>query len=255
MPGIKRALLIASACLVLNACAFLGGDRDGIAVTPVSTVKQERRYWYCQPNETWDDWDCVQDPRQAMKPVSRPPRKQTPVEPVPITGVPSIDTPDPLGPDEPQVAAVRTQAEVARDEVQAPAYEPLPGPAPSLVPGTQSTGRPDWQRLAYPLSASVTLNQLPAHFYAVQIVAMSSSEALEVLAKEHRQSGLLATRVEANGELYYVLLLGIYETFRDAESAIASRPGSMMYQEPWIRKLGSLQNAVARADVLAETIR
>ena len=61
-------------------------------------------------------------------------------------------------------------------------------------------------------------------------------------------SDALAARVESNGKFYYVLLLGIYETLTNAKAAAASRPESLINIEPWIRKLGSLQAAVERAD-------
>ncbi|MCZ6890483.1 MAG: SPOR domain-containing protein, partial [Gammaproteobacteria bacterium] len=58
-------------------------------------------------------------------------------------------------------------------------------------------------------------------------------------------------RVARNGELYYVLLLGVYRDKSTAEEAAAQLPERIMSQNPWVRSMKSLQEAIANADRLA----
>ena len=102
--------------------------------------------------------------------------------------------------------------------------------------------------LAYRPTQAVAILDLPDDFFAVQLVAVSSKEALETYANTHQLSGMSAARVYANGQLYFVLLLGVYETRERAEQAIASLQGPLAELEPWIRSVGSLQDAMVAAD-------
>jgi DamX protein len=106
-------------------------------------------------------------------------------------------------------------------------------------------------RLAYRPPEAVPLTELPRDFYAVQLIAMNTREELEAFVQRHGIEGVSAARVERDDALYYVLLLGIYETLDKARRAVADLPGPFRDTTPWIRPLGSLQSAMARADTLA----
>jgi septal ring-binding cell division protein DamX len=110
---------------------------------------------------------------------------------------------------------------------------------------------PTYQQLAYMPDEAVQLIDLPADFYAVQILAMTSRQALEDYADEHDLPSMAAARVARNGELYYVLLLGVYRDKPTAEEAAAQLPERIMSQNPWVRSMKSLQEAIANADRLA----
>ncbi len=114
---------------------------------------------------------------------------------------------------------------------------------------------PEHVRLAYRPSRPTALTDLPADFYAVQLMAMSSKESLEAFVTREGISNMSAARVERNGELFYVLLLGIYEDADRARRAVESLPDEIGGAEPWIRPLGSLQSAMLRADRLAGSNR
>ena len=62
--------------------------------------------------------------------------------------------------------------------------------------------------------------------------------------------GLSATQIESEGELLYILLLGIYESFEQAQQASSELPAQLAGFEPWIRRLGPLQAAMLRAEQL-----
>lgn len=110
---------------------------------------------------------------------------------------------------------------------------------------------PDYLRLAYRPDREVAFTELPDEFYAVQLLALSSSGAVERFVAEARVPGLAAARVERGGRLFYVLLLGIYRDRADAVRAIASPPDELKELTPWIRPLGTLKEAMRRADDLA----
>jgi septal ring-binding cell division protein DamX len=246
---------------------------------PKPNVESRQGDWFCQASEAVDTWDCVQNPHGMKSPFPTPFGKPTLPEPVPTSTLSSVDTTEaarldplqlprdladanradaevpttvPVLPSgeggEPAAEADGAPPEVAGDKPHMNGDVMPPKPALAREPNPSSAKQPDWQRFAYHPAVPVALGVLPAHFYAVQIVAMSSSEGLESFSNEHGLSGVPTVRVEADGKLYYVLLLGIYETLADASAAVASRPESLMTMQPWIRKLGSLQEGIARAE-------
>jgi len=95
---------------------------------------------------------------------------------------------------------------------------------------------------------------LPPDGFVVQLLAMSSKRAIESLAAELQVPGLSAARIERDGQLFYVLLFGVYPDRDAAESASAARPEALRRFEPWIRRFGSLQDAIQRADALAASL-
>ncbi len=258
MPDFGRTLLLISTCLALAACGSPGSNRNADPDTPIPNTEYKRGNWFCQANAARDDWDCTQDPRLTTNPIPARLQKLSQLEPAEIATAQSLDAPDWRTPEPRQVATEPGNAVLTNTggRTAAPAPPPQPAPAPQSAPvleqNPQAAEPPDWQRVAYRPATASALGELPAHFYAVQIVAMSSMEALESFQHEHQLGGILAARVEADGAVYYVLLLGIYETLADAKAAAASRPESLMAVNPWIRKLGPLQAAVRRADMVAD---
>ncbi|MEZ5559074.1 MAG: SPOR domain-containing protein [Pseudomonadales bacterium] len=106
-------------------------------------------------------------------------------------------------------------------------------------------------RLAYQPPQPLALTDLPGDFYAVQLLAMSSKEALERFVAGQSLQGLSAARVVRDGRFFYVLLLGIYETRERAQQASRDLPPPFDRSEPWVRRLSSLQDAMRAADALA----
>ena len=216
-----RILSAVTVCLALAACTGLHGTKRAASPVPASSTAIAHDTRYCEPNVAWDGWSCDRQPAPVPpQPQPRPPAPVPQQLPAIYANVPPVDT---------------AGTTVAEDGTAA---------APA-------DGEPAWRRLAYPAASATPLQQLPADFYAVQIVAMSSFEALETFRHAHGLDRVLAARIGSGGRIYYALLLGVYRNLADARVAAAARPASLAHCQPWLRKLDSLQAAVVRGDALA----
>lgn len=110
---------------------------------------------------------------------------------------------------------------------------------------------PQYLQLAFVPERNTSLFELPAGYWTVQALALSSKEALEAFAREHKLQGMTAARVAQDGKLFYILLLGIYETRERAQRAIENVPPPFADLNLWIRSLGSLQSAMTAANSLS----
>ena len=91
---------------------------------------------------------------------------------------------------------------------------------------------------------------VPGDFWAVQLIALSTKEDLEAYAERHNLHGMSAAQIaNQEGEVFYILLLGIYESREIAEQAITELPKP--FNNPWIRSVASLQSAMLRAEKVA----
>ena len=176
--------------------------------------------WFCELGEREDEWECVQD---GPLPAAAERRARAAATPARNPPSPSVTAP---------ASAAPTPSEAA-----------------------PSANLPLYRRLAYRPTETVPLDDLPPGFFAVQLVAVQTKAALEEYAQRQRLRNMSAARVERDGEMFYVLLLGIYETRERADRAAASLPPEFEQFTPWVRSVASLQEAIARANALAGTDR
>ena len=106
-------------------------------------------------------------------------------------------------------------------------------------------------RLAFKPDKPLALTEVPDEFWAVQVTAVSSKDALEAYAIKHNLKGMSAARVGVDERLFFVLLLGIYETRANAESAVQQLPSTFSGMQPWVRSLASLKRAMRQGDRIA----
>ncbi|MDH3641017.1 MAG: SPOR domain-containing protein [Gammaproteobacteria bacterium] len=132
-----------------------------------------------------------------------------------------------------------------------PAGLPLASEPQLFISEQQLTTEPKHVRLAYRPERPTSLLDVPGTFWTVQLVAVSTKEALEAYARAHQLQGMSAARIAHNGELYYALLLGVYETREIASQATTDLPAPLDDLGVWIRSLGSLQQAIVEGNVLA----
>lgn len=114
-------------------------------------------------------------------------------------------------------------------------------------------GPPLYRRLALKPGHAVNLIDLPPDYFAVQLFAVSNKEALEKFVRDKNIPGLSATRIAYGDQLFFVLLLGIYSDESAARIAAANMPSALNDLTPWVRRLGSLQDAMRLGDDLAGT--
>jgi septal ring-binding cell division protein DamX len=216
--------LLAITLLALTACSNNPGPDP---VNQAETIaKAQERAWFCQMNELGTDWDCVQDAELARnpKPDRLPGRKPAAAE---SSGAQVEDTSP-------------TQEQNLDAPAPAAAQPETTQPPPADVPTHIA--------LSYRPAQPVALLDLPADYYAVQLVAVSSKKDLEEFAAKHQIRGMSAARTYSQNQLYYILLLGVYETYDNAELAADSLGPPFDETQPWIRPVGSLQRAIKAAD-------
>ena len=123
--------------------------------------------------------------------------------------------------------------------------------AAGVAATSDGVGIPQYVQLAYVPERKTPLLELPAHYWIVQALALSSKEALEAFAQKHQLQGMTAARIAQDGKLFYILLLGVYETRERAARAIENVPPPFDNLSLWLRPLGSLQAAMAAANSLS----
>lgn len=230
MPN-ASTLLLASLCTLtlLGGCA---GNKPVQSAPELTQAANQGGPWFCQPSADGDDWDCDNDPLKVANPIPdrRPPSMPAPAAPIPPSATSAATTPD-------------------------FALDPLPAGEPAPSPPASAGAVPDYQRLAYQPGQPVSLLELPANYYVVQLTAMRSAAELEAFFRELQLEGLSAAQIERDGDLFYVLLLGVYENFATAERAATDLPSPLDQFDPWIRRLGTLQAAMLRAESRAESAK
>ncbi len=253
------------------AMALLG-CRGGPAQDTVAPTATPPTDWFCEAAGA--EWNCVEG--EDGKAVSRQPAGPLRQRPVAAVGKSmeggetraAIAAAEPgtqggLGTQDGQSGREQEGApEPARSRAASPrrsasglaslhrnAGEPNPPGEPSA--GARETDLPAYRRLAYRPDREVAFTDLPDEHYAVQLLALASPEAVERFVAAAGVPGLAAARVEREGRLFYVLLLGIYRNRPDAVRAVESSPTALHHATPWIRPMHSLKQAMLRADELA----
>ncbi len=200
--------------------------------------------WFCYPNDAELDWQC-QHGKRAAQPEEAPGNlllAAAAQEVQPTVGA------DPLVPAD-------TLASSSPQTDQQPAVDSTPPPESPLLretgvsedvpgPGADSANNPsslaaDAQRLL----------ELPAEYFVVQLIALEDlTELLNYAASQDMKEPLIVRVSSANQQRLMVLLEGVYPDKQAAEQAAArwllGNPGA---DEPWVRKLGTLQQAMREA--------
>jgi hypothetical protein len=258
--GKVRAML--RLVVIIFIATLLGCGRGG-AVQSGAALPQIDGQWFCEMAENTEDWTCVQDPELARSPVpSRLPKPKSSGVPVAVAAADALNGPQPAPiaaaqlpeapPPPPLENAVAAQDAVAPQNAVAPEREAAPQPdMPQETDQAPEIAVLETDVAPRTAATPGSFLNMPAEFYAVQLMAMPSRERLEAYIREHNLTDMSATRIARAGELYYVLILGVYETRELAETASRDVPPPLDEREPWIRSLGNLQDAMIRANALA----
>ncbi|MEJ2089216.1 MAG: SPOR domain-containing protein [Gammaproteobacteria bacterium] len=202
--------------------------------------------WFCQMDETRDDWECVQDADLAQHPQpDRLPSDPAPdSEPVPvIEPTVSFETDTVPATAEPPPPADSVLSGAAAAAATVPAGTTAGVTAPLAATPTADTAAP----AAEPSVEPMDLMSLPGEMYAVQLIAVANEPLAQDFVRDHEVADAMTLMLARDGDLYYVVLLGIYDTFSAAQSAIDHRPPALAGIEPWIRPLSSIQRGMREA--------
>ncbi|MDH5391678.1 MAG: SPOR domain-containing protein [Gammaproteobacteria bacterium] len=112
-------------------------------------------------------------------------------------------------------------------------------PAADEMPMAETTVNENTMSAAAGISYS-SIMEIPADYYAVQVVATSSMQNLNNFAQKHHLSNNLSTQIEVQGKTWNILLSGAYPTRKEARAAIADFRGKLS-TSPWIRPVKTLQ--------------
>ena len=177
---------------------------------------------------------------------------QTSLEGSPVPLPPgSFTTPQPI-----IDPAAHTRPKPIPEPPLATAPAPAPAPAPKLTtaekPAAQVDSReePAYAEFAYRPPEPVRIIDLPEEFYAAQLLAVSTKQQIEDFVIEKDLYNMSAARIEREGQILYVLLLGVYETEEIALKAVALMPKDVRELNPWVRPIVGLQESMTKAEQL-----
>ena len=176
--------------------------------------------WLCEA-ATGDGWECRQAPAGAARSV----------RPAVAAPTPATPAPRPPQPPAPPPPAQRPPLEAPVPAAEASSAEPEPPPAatPAQLPADALAG-------------------VPATHYAIQLIALNSASALREFVAERQLSGTTQVRVESDGRVLFALLAGTYPTREAAARAMVEMGPEALALNPWLRTVGDLRAAIARAD-------
>ena len=238
-----------------------GDTRSSMSVEP----------WFCESGESDQEWECVRDRTKATRP--QPTKSR-----LPSARLQSTQSPNSLEQQELQEQAEAaleakarrfvnqqeraksnlSQVSAADSDPASPSTTAAPTLANSRIDQVEQTEReqnrtahssiPNHIRLAYKPENPTAILDLPADFWAVQLISVSEKAKLEKFAKEQGLRGMSAARIWSQNQFFYVLILGIYEDYDKAKLATEQLPAPFDAINPWIRSVGSLQKAMVEAD-------
>ena len=186
---------------------------------------------------TDDDWQCLPAPDGGWACTRESGSTEAGVDEAPVAAAPPAASPAPAPPAPPREAQ---RAELGETRPAAP-----PSPARTVPPRTPAPTVP-------PPAKPALLADVPATHYAVQLIALQSEAALDGFVAERQLGAMTRVRVESGGRLHFALLAGVYPSRRQADQAVAALAPALRALKPWVRTVGSLQAAMARADALAQ---
>ncbi|MEM6708436.1 MAG: SPOR domain-containing protein [Pseudomonadota bacterium] len=276
-PGHDRVLF----CRLISGLLFalcLSGCGSRATTEPPATAAAPKGPWFCEPTNDAEDWDCVNSPDRVANPKPSQPlglllkrqeeakrlaeaKAEAEAEAAALAAqrasgngldLASMTDSLPAGNDDNMTTTGATAFDVEDDAVDVQDTTAIAA-TPQTDAAPPAEDDPLYLKLAYRPEQPTSLLELPPEYYAVQLMAFSSPQSLQRFFDTMGVDKLTAAEIESNGELRYVLLLGIYPDFSSAQTATENLPQELEEFEPWIRRLGGLQAAMLRADRRRET--
>lgn len=224
---LRQVLATPLLALTLAACAGSPAAPGAAAAGPPQ--------WHCDGDGNGDGnkaWNCVEstainaDAARTRVRSARPPMTYAAAAPGTAAAAPD--------------AATDTRAAVAASELLPEPTDVTPDSAASTAAPAADATLPDEPRMR-------RIGDLPPEYWSIQIIAVAKREQLEAFAAEHDLFRHPAARIESKGSLRYILLWDFYATRAEAAAALATLPPTIKALGPWLRSVGSLQEALQRA--------
>lgn len=178
----------------------------------------------------------------AERHTTRPERKQAVIEPKKPQTTAKTTTAEPKKP----------VAPVKRTEPAAPAATPK---ATTTTAAPQATASAAPVQTAKPAQASTTpvagggksagnvgaLKSAPSSHYTLQLSSSSNYDNLNGWAKKENLKNYVVYETTRNGQLWYVLVTGMYASKEDAKRAVSTLPADVQAKNPWAKPLHQVQ--------------
>ena len=238
-----QILLISLATALLLGCSSTGSKPSA---SSNSQTQSEPKSWFCEGKSesalegelkvASKEWDCSQLTKQEIA-------HRTTKHEQPKAGVKKEKKEKAVG----QLAASKEPGMVESNRDNQATDIPNTEAKQFL---TIDAKTPLYISLAHKVAKPTSLLDLPETFWAIQIMALQDQNALNSFVSDNELIGVFAAKIESEGTLFYVLLLGVYESRFVAEEAWESRPQSIRALKPYFRDLASLQNAMLKGENL-----
>ncbi|WP_024327788.1 SPOR domain-containing protein [Thioalkalivibrio sp. AKL19] len=187
-----------------------------------------------------DDEVVVADPLDLPGPAEAEPTE-------PPTDAPTPAEPEPEMPAEPAEPAPQAEPEPEPEPAQEPEPEPEPAPEPTADPEPEpateelATEDGDAERLQ---NDRTWLNDQDGGATTIQLLAAPNMGAARAYADQHELGGIRYIPTRVNNREFVVILAGVFPDRAAAQRAVEDLPAAVRSDEPWIRSIGSVQNAV-----------
>ena len=262
-----RYLLLTLLTLAMTSCSLWPWrsektgtclDDDSCEATDPLTQELIGGTWYCYGADRDQAWDCGQD-RDDQKITAIPEEQPLEPEPEELPG-------EQFALAAPSIAADSLDSSVENDTVDTESLEKENNdtaqgkperveisfenetiehqPANPIV-NNDSQGTPDHRApTKAELQALADFSDYPDDSYAVQLIALQSIQEALDFANEYDLAAPMMARIRSQGNEWFIIILGIYDTMDEAQAAgadwqSAHDPGS----KPWIRPVGPLKQA------------
>lgn len=249
-----KGLIVLLICICLSGCSWFNPTANckGDHCDQSTSFKDpgSKTTWYCYSTADTNKWNC-QDESDPTKILSL---KQVGLKQVTGRTLFANQSRKPRAPGPPHQRA--KQASSPQQSVQ-PQRSVSPPARAAAIPSQQVASLTPPSRLAQrsssPASAeanqgATSILQQPAGFYAVQLIALRDEQKILQYARDNGLKYPICAQIRSNGQMWYVLLLGVYP---DRLSAAHAKDGwatnKNLAAKPWIRELGPLQDAIRLA--------
>ncbi|MGR7920040.1 SPOR domain-containing protein [Zobellella denitrificans] len=223
--------------LLIIIVSLLGGGRDSAVPEPAQLPQEETLPEAPAAPLTLSPAEEQAD--AGPTPAGEAPVRDWPAEPLPAT--PDISTKVAETPDDSDKERVVIEDEVVTRLMQRGQGQPQPGAA-------AEPPRPSAPAAAAPVPASSAglsplslLTQKPTSRYTLQLMAGRDRAVLERLATRHTLAPAWIYPRTINGQPWFVLVFGDFETPEQARRAIGSLPAELRAAKPWPKPFGQVQ--------------